>query len=59
MGVRRTGRGGLPLLRILKFSAKKVVYLVLTGKKQISLLLAPLEKFLPTPMDKTMFRAET
>jgi len=40
MGV---GRGGQRALSpwILKISAKKVVFLVSSGKKQISLLLAP------------------
>jgi len=37
------GKGGLGW--ILKSSAQKVVFLVLSGKKQISPLLAPLEKF--------------
>jgi len=59
------GRGvrGLAPLWILKFLGKKVVFLVLSGKKQISPLCTPpwknfgkipqwppLEKILPTPM---------
>jgi len=46
MGIRRGGRGGLGPLCILKFLAKKVVFLVLSGKKQISpLLVTPWIKF--------------
>jgi len=41
----------------LKFSAKKAVFLVVSGKKQISPLLAPLEKLLEkstsAPLDKS------
>ena len=63
-GRRKGGRGALAPPWILKFSAKKVVFLVLRGKNQISPSLAPpgkilenspsaplLEKILPTPMD--------
>jgi len=34
----------------LKFLAKKVVFLVLSGKKQIAPLLDPLEKILKSPL---------
>ena len=50
MGVGRKGQGGKTPFWILKFSAKKVVFLVLSGKKQFSLLLAPLEKFWKNPL---------
>jgi len=40
MGVRRGGRGALSPW-ILTFSAKKVVFFVLSGKNQISSLLPP------------------
>jgi len=57
MGVGRWGVGPRPHL-ILKFSAKKVVFLVLSGKNQISPLLAPLEKYrkntLVPPMEKIL-----
>jgi len=43
-------RGGPCLPWILKFSAKKVVFLVSSGKNQISPLLAPLEKFRKNPL---------
>jgi len=60
MGVVRGGRGPSPPW-ILKVVAKKFVFLVLNGKKQISPLLppgqilekspsAPTERILPTPM---------
>jgi len=42
MGV---GRGGLAPSWISKFSVKKVVLLVLSGKKEISPLLAPWKNF--------------
>jgi len=61
-----SGNGALASHWILKFSAKKVVFLVLSGKNQISPLIhlpwknlgrspsgPPLEKILPTPMLKT------
>jgi len=41
---------GLGLPWILKLLAKKVVFSISRGKKQISPLLPPLEKILPTPM---------
>jgi len=45
-GVRRGGREALAPLDFENFSKKKVVFLVLSGKKQILPLLAsPLEKF--------------
>jgi len=46
MGV---GRRGSPAW-ILKCLAKKVVFLVLSGEKQISLLLASLEEFWKNPL---------
>jgi len=45
MGVGRGEQGGAWLPWIFKISAKKVVFLVSRGKKQISPLLPPLEKF--------------
>jgi len=56
MGVGR-GAGGPTPPWILKLSAKKVVFSISRGKKQISPLLAPLEKFwenplLPPPLEK-------
>ena len=51
MGVGREAGGPSPFW-ILKCLAKKVVFLVLRGKNQISPLLAPLENILPTPMGK-------
>jgi len=64
MGV---GRGDLATPWILKISSKKVIFLISSGKKQITLLLSPLEKFwknplvpplekiLPTPVIQNMF----
>ena len=43
-GRRKGGQGGQGPPWILKFSAKKVVFLVSSGKNQISPLLTPLEK---------------
>jgi len=40
------GEGGPSAPWILKISAKNVVFLVSSGKKQISPLLKPLQKFL-------------
>ena len=42
--------GGTKAPWILKFSAKKVVFLVSSGKNQISPLLTPLEKFRKNPL---------
>ena len=63
MDVGRREQGGLAPPWILKFSVKKVVFLISSGKKQITSLLPrpwknfgkfpqwhPLEKILPTPM---------
>ena len=62
MGVRRVVKGVVKTPWILKFSAKKFVFLVSRGKKQISPLFSPpgkileksssprLEKILPTPL---------
>jgi len=58
MGVGR-GRGGAWPPWILKFLEKKFVFLVLSGKKQISLLLAPPGKILeisPSAPLETSFR---
>jgi len=49
MGVGRGGRGASPLWN-LKLFAKKGCFFNFGWKKQISPLLAPLGKFLPTPL---------
>jgi len=50
MGVRKGDSGGQAPPWILNILAKKVVFLVSSGKKQILLLLDPLDKFWKNPL---------